>query len=389
MKPPTPEDEEARLRSLSAHYVLDTLPEESFDRVARLAAQICRTPIALVSFVDRHRQWFKARVGLDARETHRDLSFCAHAIGEGETLVVEDARQDPRFADSQLVLSSPEIRFYAGAPVRSREGHGLGTLCVIDTEARSLSDSQLEVLGLLARAVETRLELRRVKRANEDLTLMMIHDFHGSLSVAAPLKDAALASPSRRLLETFLTESSQINRMVRDLSELLQAESGSLSVALEPADLRRLFEEIANRAGTRLEDTDHQLKVDLKLPEGGLKTDAALVRRIVENLLENASKYAPAETAIELEAKLSAEGSLVVRVLDEGPGIPEQDRERIFEKYYRLERDQLRPGTGLGLAFCKVATDLLEGHIEANAREPVGVEFRLELPMGKGPASAR
>ncbi len=154
-------DEDARLRALRSYEVLDSAPEEAFDGLTRLAAEICGTPIALVSLVDADRQWFKSRLGLEQGETPRDVSFCAHAIAQPGTLVVGDARQDPRFADNPLVTAEPRIRFYAGAPLRSPDGHALGTLCVLDTRPRELSAEQLEALALLARQAQLLLELRR------------------------------------------------------------------------------------------------------------------------------------------------------------------------------------------------------------------------------------
>lgn len=162
MRAPPPPNEAARLAALRGAELLDTPPEREFDDTARLAAQICGTPIALVSLVDEHRQWFKARVGLGAAETPRDVSFCAHALlRPDEPLVVPDAAADARFADNQLVLAEPHIRFYAGVPLVTGEGHALGTLCVIDRRPRELSPDQLDALRALARHVQTLLELRR------------------------------------------------------------------------------------------------------------------------------------------------------------------------------------------------------------------------------------
>ncbi|HET7433549.1 MAG TPA: ATP-binding protein [Thermoanaerobaculia bacterium] len=158
---PVPANEAERLRALDRYAILDTLPEPGFEDVARLASMICGTPIALISLVDDHRQWFKARVGLNVAETPRDLAFCAHALNARELLIVPDARIDVRFADNPLVVAEPRIRFYAGAPLTTPEGLNLGTLCVIDHTPRTLSDEQHGALRALAGQVMVQLELRR------------------------------------------------------------------------------------------------------------------------------------------------------------------------------------------------------------------------------------
>jgi GAF domain-containing protein len=154
-------NETKRLRVLWQYDVLDTVPEEVFDDLTELAARICEAPIAMITLVDEKRQWFKSKVGTEVSETSRDISFCAHAIGQEELFIVPDATKDNRFAQNPLVTFDPKIRFYAGAPLVTPDGHALGTLCVIDKVPRELKVDQKSALRVLARHVMTQLELRR------------------------------------------------------------------------------------------------------------------------------------------------------------------------------------------------------------------------------------
>src|SRR2546425_7212853 len=161
---PIPENEAARLETLRQYQVLDTESEEAFDDLTRLAAYVCQTPAALISLVDANRQWFKARVGIQARETPRNISFCGHAVMHKGCFIIEDALFDERFADNPLVINEPFVRFYAGMPLLSPEGFAIGTLCVMDRKSRSLSKEQIRGLEMLANQVMSQLELRREVR---------------------------------------------------------------------------------------------------------------------------------------------------------------------------------------------------------------------------------
>ncbi len=172
-QPPIPPDDDLRVKTLEGYNVLDTDPEQDYDDLTLLASEICGTPIALVSLIDTDRQWFKSRIGLNVPQTPRDVAFCAHAIAGAETLIVEDATEDERFAKNPLVLGDPNIRFYAGAPLVVPEGQALGTLCVIDRVPRHLTARQQKALEALSRQVVAQLELRRTV---EELQSFAIRD---------------------------------------------------------------------------------------------------------------------------------------------------------------------------------------------------------------------
>ena len=190
-------DESARLAALHRYRILDTEPERGFDDLTLLASYICETPMAAITLIDADRQWFKSRVGISITETARAVSFCTHAIQNRDLFIVPDARHDERFRENPFVTGEPEIRFYAGAPLITPDGHALGTLCVIDRVARTLTREQLEALSALCRQAEGQLELRR--------NLM-------DLRVALDERDRAQAEQSK-LLEELRASHDDVRRL--------------------------------------------------------------------------------------------------------------------------------------------------------------------------------
>ncbi|MFD2569448.1 GAF domain-containing protein [Spirosoma soli] len=166
---PLPPNESDRLKALKDYHLLDTLPEDVYNDITRLASEICRTPISVISLIDKDRQWFKSKQRLKSDETPREYSFCAHAIlNPDEIFVVPDARLDDRFSDNPMTTGYPNIVFYAGVPLVNPDGYPLGTLCIIDNRPRTLTDNQLLSLQALAKLVNTHFELRKAKMELEN-----------------------------------------------------------------------------------------------------------------------------------------------------------------------------------------------------------------------------
>jgi len=228
---PIPHNEVQRLRDLERQGVLDHPGDEHFDRLVTLTASVLDTPIALISLVDSDRQWFLARHGLELKETPRQMAFCAHAIAGDETLVVPDASQDSRFNTNPLVIAEPNLRFYAGTPLQSREGHNLGTLCVIDRQPREFAAKQVTLLEELAQLVLRELELRRRLTVNPLTGLANRTSF---LEQAEPeLQRARLEEEPLAMLALELDQFSQVrirwgqeasDRALHDVAACLQAQ---------------------------------------------------------------------------------------------------------------------------------------------------------------------
>lgn len=166
-KPDIPHDEQARLETLRSLNILDTLPEENFNRLTRIAKKLFGVPIALVSLVDENRQWFKSCIGVSVSETSRDISFCGHAILGNDLFIIPNAIEDARFVDNPLVVNDPNIRFYAGCPLSTPDGHKLGTLCIIDQKPRCLGKEDLEALVDLASMAERELSAMQLATMDE------------------------------------------------------------------------------------------------------------------------------------------------------------------------------------------------------------------------------
>jgi PAS domain S-box-containing protein len=200
-----PFDEVSRLSALRELHILDTEAEKEFDELTVLAAQICQAPVALISLIDEQRQWFKSRVGLSLAETPRDIAFCAHAILQPKSLLeVPDTQLDKRFSNNPLVLESPYIRFYAGAPLVDADGYALGTLCVIDHVPRKLAEAQLEALTVLSRAIVQQIDLRRrLQRIKNSTGMLLSHNSRLEAKIkigAATLEDEVMMHNESELL---------------------------------------------------------------------------------------------------------------------------------------------------------------------------------------------
>ena len=381
---PKPHNEAQRLDTLRGYKILDTKREDSFDDLTRIASQICGTPMALVSLVDDERQWFKSAVGLDASETSRELAFCAHAILQDKVFEVPDAHSDIRFHDNALVTGAPHLRFYAGAPLQTPDGHALGTLCVLDRTPRKLSDDQKAALEALARQAMAQMELRkalqdaeRTSRYRSRLMAVMGHDLKQPVNVinmCLSLLEPQLGGDEDK--ETLAYARSAIDTLSGELDALAQASRlDQESVRIAKVPVQRVFDNIRDNWSLRARSKGLELKI--MKSDAVIETDEKLLGTIVGNLVGNAIKYTEAGGVL-VGLRRRGDGYRI-EVWDTGAGIPEGQREKIFDAFNQL--DSQSDGLGLGLAIVRRTADLLGCEIRVESRVRRGSCFSVALNL--------
>jgi len=406
---PLPPDEKERLEALARYDLLDTPPEQAYDDLVALAAEMLDVPIALVSLMDEERQWFKAALGIEVRETHRDVAFCSYAILKDELFVVSDATEDARFAHNPLVTSEPRIRFYAGAPLRTREGQRLGTLCVIDRKPRQLTEKQTAALLRLRRQAEAQLELRikarelqetqarlraehdavlRLQRKRAELARMLVRDLNDPMSVLLSNlrflnQQAKPPADWQQILRDVVEAGNQLEAISRDVLDVGASEDGNLLVRQESFDLERLVLETTSAVATASQGRQQALSVSLKFGPNEIRADRELLRRTLENLMTRALRSTPPGGKVDVEGAMQ-DGNFALRIRDAGPTLPKAAREKLFDPYARLDGysrgSHVDYDRGLGLTFCKVAVEAHGGQIWVEENEPHGNVFCVRLP---------
>ena len=387
-------NEKERLEALGSYGILDTEFEKDYDDLCRLAAAICESPIALITFIDQDRQWFKASVGLELRETPRNLSFCAHAIEHEKVFEVSDATKDIRFADNPLVTGTPDIRFYAGQPLVTADGFVLGTLCTIDRVARVLNPHQREALEILARQVVTQLELRKTlaerDRLNQDkdgFLSLIAHDLRSPFSGLLGLTDLLLAEADHmekpEMIELIGMISQSLHR-VYELSENLlkwaMLEQGKMSYQPEEMLASALFEE----AVAPLQEVFRRKRLILEVtvsPTLKILGDRNMLETALRNLLSNAAKFTPSGGTVNLTADSATELRLSIK--DSGTGMSSEQLETLASSLRAPSHrgTEGETGTGLGLTLVRQFAARHGGRLEIESHRGVGTTATLILPL--------
>lgn len=392
-----PENEEDRLRKLYELGILDTLEEQAYDDLTMLAAEICGTPIALVSLVDRDRQWFKSHHGLDARETPREYAFCAHAILDDDIFVVEDSSKDERFFDNPLATGGPHVKFYAGAPLIMSDNSKLGTLCVIGNEEKTISHAQKEALSALARQVVSQLELRlKVKEleildhTKDEFISMVNHELrtpltsiYGSLSLLNNKADQ-FEDKHKKLINISFNNTERLLSLVNDILDVAKMESGQLDLNNEELNIVKLLEKSVELNEQYCKECHTTLT--LNYPENNecirVNGDELRLLQVMSNFISNAAKFTHENDLIEINVRIENKYA-VVEITDHGPGISSDLQGLVFTKFKQLgtNNNNKLPGTGLGLNISKNIIELQQGIVGFESIPNEQTTFYFKLPV--------
>ncbi len=390
-------NEKERLKELESFSILDTLPDEDYDNLTSIAAQICGTPISLVSLIDNKRQWFKSHHGLGVSETPKEYAFCAHAINENDKVfLIRDAREDERFHDNPLVTADPFVIFYAGIPLVTDEGLPLGTLCVIDHEPKVLNQSQITALKALSVQVMNLLRLRKSKLDQEILINKLEsknHELERFADVAAhdlksPLYSiTSLADLFRKQYSNNIDEEGKnILRLIKESAEKLSSliegllkyskSEDSLKEEKSKINISTFISGISN-----LFSSEKNLSINLKSSLESIVANRTALDQILINLVANAIKYNDKEM-IEIEIQIDEdENQYKFSVKDNGPGIKKEYQERIFNIFEVLSNSDRygKTGNGIGLSTVKKVIELLGGTINVKSEIGQGAKFSFTL----------
>ncbi len=397
--PPQPANESSRLEALRSYNILDTLSEKDYEDITLLAATICKVPVSLITFIDQDRQWFKSRYGVSVSETKREYSFCAHALNSPkEALIVEDSREDKRFADNPLVTGDPYVIFYTGMPMVNPEGYALGTLCVIDHKPRKLTGEQIIALEALSKQVVTLLEMRK-----SNITLQKIRDelerrnkelgqFASVVSndIKAPLSSIVMANQilDEQFSESLGKEGSDVldvsQRSAEKIKSLVDGilsyyKGGEHSGEVQQFNITEFFESI-------LSALPSEKKYDVEYPRDGtnITMNKTQLEQIFTNLINNSIHYNDKEV-IHIKISFSeAPQQYFFSVTDNGIGIAKENQDKIFTLFTTIPSTAPngKPGHGIGLSTVKKIVELNGGIITIESSPGTGTKISFNIKKG-------
>ncbi|GAB3166858.1 response regulator [Telluribacter humicola] len=418
-----PSDEPERLKVLQEYNILDTLPEKDFDDITLIASEICGTPISLISLVDEERQWFKSAHGLNASETHRDYAFCAHAIlNPQEILEIPDTLSDDRFFDNPFTTGDPYVRFYAGAPLTTSEGHALGTLCVIDQKPKELTEKQRLSLLALANQVMHQLELRKkaeeleiikkqleatnlemmeaklkaeqASKAKSDFLSVMSHEIrnplHSIVGYTNLLIEETPRADQQPPLKALRFSAETLLSLVNDILDLGKLEASKVELESIPFNLVELVNNVVQSNLHRASKRGNHIEIvsDPTLPTC-LLGDPTRLLQILNNLVSNSIKFTEKGLIqiklITVPDDTSDQITVHFQIADTGIGMSSEVLAVIFNEYTQASAEITRNygGTGLGLSITQKLLSLFDSSIRVNSEVGKGSTFTFEIAFRK------
>jgi signal transduction histidine kinase/CheY-like chemotaxis protein len=390
-----PPDEINRLDALYRYQILDTESESAFDELTQLASEVCDTPIALISLIDPDRQWFKSKVGLDAEETSRDIAFCTHAINQEKVFEVNDTFLDERFKNNPLVTSDPNIRFYAGAPLITPDGHAIGTICVISDKPKKLNVHQRKAMEILSREVISQLELRlkliQLQNANQRTTEFLSrlsHELRTPLHSIVSLSQLMLADNESNLstqnttyLQHIDFSGKQLLELVNSILDISKIEGGSFELYEKITKVKDFFLNIQGITSSLAKEKRLDVNFNLTLNDiNHIKIDDLRLSQIMLNLISNSIKFSTAKQSIFIDIVVN-KSKLVIAVKDNGIGISEKDIPLLFNKFQRVGDNNTTDGAGLGLMITKNLVELMHGNIKLLSKLNEGTLVKVNIPL--------
>jgi len=398
LKYPLPTNELQRVQAVRSYEIFDTEEENDYDALTSIASMICQIPVALITFIDDKRQWFKSHHGTVINENLREYSFCTHTIAaEEEIMVVSDASKDERFANNPMVTGPTKIAFYAGVPLVNSEGYALGTLCVLDQVPRELTADQKNALKILAKQVIDKIELRRkikeLATVNKELELseqrksdflsIVSHELKtpittlkANLQMLDRIKEKPDSPLFPKLVDSCSKNVEKINLMVDDLLNMHRYSENQLELNKTHFSIYDLMSICCNHV--RIDDR-HELfvKGDHKIM---LYADEHRIEQVLVNFVNNAVKYAPDSRQIDLTVSI-VDNNVKVSVKDYGPGIPEDNIPHLFDRYWRASHSGKKyTGLGLGLYICAQIIARHDGQIGVESTIGQGSTFWFTIP---------
>lgn len=395
-----------RLSFLEETALLDTPPEEAFDRLTTLASKILKAPVSLFSLVDEERQFFKSSTGLEQhwasqRETPLSHSFCQHVVASSEPLAITDAREHPLVFES-LGIKELGVVAYLGMPL-TVENHTLGSFCVIDHQPRQWTPEEIEILQDLTASAITEIEVRLVgqrlresyrklqesEALREQLTHMMVHDLRtpmtSFLGALQTMDEVGTLNPvQRELLEMSCEGGKRLLDMVGDLLDISKMEGGKMPLDYEEVRVSHLADSAQEQVASLATSEGLRLIRHIALDLPPLRADGVKLVRVLVNLLGNAIKFTHRGGTITLSARLPAHDQFIhFAVTDTGQGIAPEDQEHIFEMFGQVKTNQSQRfrSTGLGLTFCKMVVDEHGGSIWVQSAVGQGSTFHFTIPI--------